>query len=135
MPNNPVAGCVEVLSEELDVELAELEPLVPEPDAEPPVDPPLPDEDPPADFPDPDDELLPDPPDDALPDDEPDDDEPLEPDELLPELELEFVPDGAWYKTDRRSTSICRKIARASCARSTSSWPAEEKRQYMLRLV
>lgn len=39
---------------------------------------------------------------------------------------------GGVNTSDPRSTSICRKIARVSCACSTWCWPAVEIRQYRL---
>jgi len=110
-----------------------LEPLEPLPEL--PLDEPLPEED-----------LLDDPlEEDPLPDDplfeeplpelplplEPLPDEP-EPDEELcdPDWELlVVVAGGARYITERTSSSIRRRTARASCARSTSAWPAVEYRQ------
>src|SRR5205807_5457269 len=73
-------------------------------------------------------------PEELLPDELPlPEDEPL-PDEELCELDCELLAGvAARYITERTSSSILRSTALARSARSTSSCPAVEYRQYRLR--
>jgi len=58
-------------------------------------------------------------------------DPPLE--EAVPDDDCELLLVAAGrYMTERTSSSMRRRTARASCARSTSAWPAEEYFQYRL---